>query len=162
VERMVTQLAGLLRHSLDSSREQLVTLRIELEALAHYLAIEQVRYGDRLVVEQRVPDNLLDRMVPSLLLQPLVENSIHHGFVDGTHPLHLTVAVVTESGRLLLSVVDDGPGPPPAADAAEGFGLGNTRARLAGLYGDGASLRLTPDVGGCGARVTVVIPEHPA
>lgn len=161
VERMVTQLAGLLRHALESSKEQVVTMRVELEALRQYLAIEQVRYRDRLVVTVDVPDVLLDRVVPSLLLQPLVENGIRHGFVDGSQPLHVAVRARVEAARLILSVVDDGPGPAHRDDPPEGLGLGNTRARLAGLYGSGASLTLAPADHGHGAKVTVVLPDRP-
>ena len=157
VEEMVNRLAGLLRHSLEASREQLVLLRVELDAIGHYLAIEQVRYAERLHVLVDVPDPLLDRLVPSFLLQPLVENSIRHGFEDGSRPLRLDVRARAEPGRLVLTVVDDGPGvrDQPGAD---GIGLGNTRARLTALYGSGASVTLTPEPGR-GARVTVSIPD---
>jgi two-component system LytT family sensor kinase len=129
---------------------------VELEALGHYVAIERIRHGERLTVSVDVPDALLSREVPSFLLQPLVENAIRHGFVDGTRPLRVEVSARSEPGRLTLTVADDGPG--PADLAQEGFGLGNTRARLVGLYGPGASLSLDGGTGR-GARATVVIPE---
>ena len=158
VDRMVVQLAGLLRHSLESSRAQQVSLRIELLALQHYLEIEQVRHGDRLVVSVSVPDSLLDRQVPSFLLQPLVENSIRHGLVDPHRPLRLEVAVHEEPGSLVLRVSDDGAGLQGQGDPRDGVGLGTTRARLAGLYGPRASLNLASHAGGRGAVVTIVLP----
>jgi LytS/YehU family sensor histidine kinase len=158
VDRMVGRLAGLLRHSLESSRAQLVTLRVELTALQHYLEIEQVRHGERLVVSVDVPDALRDRVVPSFLLQPLVENAIHHGFTDSLQSLHLEVVAREKEGTLTLTITDDGAGL-PGAGVPDGVGLSTTRARLAGLYGSRASLDLRPGDGGRGVRATVQIPD---
>ena len=161
VEHMVTRLADLLRHSLESSRAQLVTLRVELEAVCRYLDIEQVRFGDRLVVSTSVPDALADEMVPSFLLQPLVENAVRHGFVDATRPLHIGVAAHrAESGGLTIIVSDDGAG--MSTESNDGVGLANTRARLHGLYGERASLTLAPGERGTGTTVTVALPPHGA
>jgi hypothetical protein len=162
VEQMVNQLAGLLRHSLESSGAQLVTLRVELEALEYYLAIEQVRHGERLLVEIDIPPALFDRLVPSLLLQPLAENSIRHGFVDGTHSLHLAIRGRASNGRLELTVTDDGAGLGQRESSGEGVGLSNTRARLAGLYGERASLTLSRGESGTGVRVVVILPDQAA
>jgi len=162
VEQMVTRLAGLLRHSLESSRSQLVTLRVELTALRHYIEIEQVRHGDRLAATVDVPEALHERTVPSFLLQPLVENAVRHGFVDPQRPLHLAVSARAEPGGLVLTVVDDGAGVGSRGAPGDGVGLGHTRARLAGLYGGRASLVLAPGEGGRGTRVTVTLPPEPA
>ena len=161
VEHMVTRLADLLRHSLESSRAQLVTLRVELEAVRRYLDIEQVRFGDRLVVSTSVPDALADEMVPSFLLQPLVENAVRHGFVDAMRPLHVGVAANrAESGGLTIIVSDDGAG--MSTESNDGVGLANTRARLHGLYGERASLTLAPGERGTGTTVTVALPPQGA
>jgi hypothetical protein len=159
VDRMVIRLAGLLRHSLESSRAQLVTLRVELMALQNYLEIEQVRHGDRLLASVEVPDTLFERPVPSFLLQPLVENSIRHGLVDPLRPLQLEIAAREDAGTIILTITDDGAGLQGAGDPRDGVGLGTTRARLAGLYGGRASLSLAPGPGGRGARVTIVVPD---
>ncbi|MBC7894651.1 MAG: histidine kinase [Cytophagaceae bacterium] len=159
VEQMVTRLAGLLRHSLDSARSQLVPLRVELEALRHYLEIEQVRHGARLDVTWAIADALHDRIVPSFLLQPLVENTIRHGFDDPVRPLHVVVGAATTGAHLVLTVFDDGAGLAAREAPEDGIGLGHTRARLAGLYGGKATLTLAPGEGGRGARVTITIPE---
>lgn len=161
VEHVLTRLAALLRHSLDAAGTQLVPLRVELEALGHYLGIEQVRFGERLAVEVSVPDGVAGRLVPSLVLQPIVENAIHHGFTDATRTLTVSVrATRLPDDSLELRVEDDGEGltmdqreAPP-----ERIGLGHTRARLAGLYGGAASLTLAPAPGGRGACVTIVLP----
>jgi hypothetical protein len=158
VERMVTRLADLLRHSLEASRAQLVTVRVELEAVRRYLDIEQVRFGDRLVVSIDAGDVLLDHMVPSLLIQPLVENAVRHGPVDTRTPLQVRVAVTEEHGCLTIRVSDDGAGLRDGAEASDGVGLSNTRARLRGLYGDDASLSLSPGTGHVGTTAAVVLP----
>jgi signal transduction histidine kinase len=159
VEHMVTRLADLLRHSLESSREQLVTLRVELEAVQRYLDIEQVRFSDRLIAAVDVPAGLADEMVPSFLLQPLVENAVRHGFVDATRPLHVTVRAAGGGGNALtITVTDDGAG--LRDDSNDGVGLANTRARLQGLYGSRASLALSAGEGGMGTTVTIVLPHQ--
>ena len=158
VEHMVTRLADLLRHSLESSRTQLVTLRVELEAVRRYLDIEQIRFGDRLIVAIQVPGTLLDRMVPSFLLQPLVENAVRHGPVDATSALHIEVDATLRDRELVIGVTDDGAGLSAENDRSDGIGLANTRARLQGLYGDGASLTLSSGARGPGTTVTVVLP----
>jgi sensor histidine kinase YesM len=160
VESVVEHLSALLRHSLDSAGAQVVPLRVELEVLRHYLDIEQVRHGDRLVVHWNIDGSLEERMVPSLALQPLVENAIRHGFTDGVRPLTVTITVASTDKGLVLSVEDDGEGLTRGdlEKPAEGIGLGHTRARLAGLYGDRAYLTLAPAANGRGARVTIGIP----
>ncbi len=160
VENVIEHLAALLRHSLDSAGAQVVPLRVELEVLRHYLDIEQVRHGDRLIVRWGIDRGLEDRTVPSFVLQPLVENAIRHGFTDASRPLTVTVSVTRDDDGLVLRVEDDGEGLSRSdfEKPAEGIGLGHTRARLAGLYGDRASLTLAPAENGRGARVTITIP----
>lgn len=160
VEQMVTALAALLRHSLESSRAQVVTLAVELAALEHYLQIEQVRHGERLLVRVDVPVALHHWMVPSFLLQPLAENAIRHGFTDPTRPFSLTVRAEASETGLRLTVLDDGAGI-NSGKPQEGVGLGNTRARLAGLYGARASLEITPGPEGRGTRVVITLPDVP-
>ncbi len=158
VEQMVTRLAGLLRHSLDSASTQLVPMRVEVEALQHYVGIEQVRHGDRLEVRLEIPAAVQDQLVPSFLIQPLVENAIRHGLTDPHRPLRVTITATVEARELVVEVVDDGTGIRATDTTAEGLGLGNTRARLAGLYGDGARLDLAPAAGDRGTRVTIRLP----
>ena len=161
VESVIEHLSALLRHSLDSAGAQVVPLRVELDVLRHYLDIEQVRHGDRLVVRWNVDGSLEDRTVPSFVLQPIVENAIRHGFTDGSRPLTVAVSATSAGDGLVLCVEDDGEGLTRSdfEKPAEGIGLGHTRARLAGLYGDRASLTLAPAANGRGARVTIGIPS---
>jgi two-component system LytT family sensor kinase len=154
-ERAVARLGDLLRWSLSSSSLREVSLREELAALDLYLDIQRLRYGDDLSLTVEAESAALEVAVPSLLLQPLVENAIRHG----VHGARGAVAVDArrENGRLLLRVADDGRGLSP--DFREGTGLRATRARLAGLYGDDHALRFTGGPDG-GTTVEVTIPAR--
>lgn len=158
IEKLVSHLAALLRHSLDSSSAQRVPLRVEIEALQHYVDIEKVRRGDRLTVSIDVPPDLGSAMVPSLLLQPLVENAVRHGADGNEGPLHIRVNARGQAGDLELEVTDDGSGVASDASHPDGVGLGHSRARLAGLYGEAASLTLRPAATGRGTTVLVRLP----
>jgi LytS/YehU family sensor histidine kinase len=140
-----------------------VSLRVELQVLRHYLDIEQVRHGPRLILQWNVASAIDDRLVPSMVLQPIVENAIRHGFTDPSRALTVKIAIEPAGSGLMLSVEDDGEGISNAAfdGPAERIGLGHTRARLAGLYGDQASLQLQPVSGGRGTRVVIRIPDKP-
>lgn len=140
-DRMLTDLSDLLRTSLTSAAAQEVSLADELAFLRRYLDIMGVRFGDRLEVTVDVPDELLPAVVPSLALQPLVENAIRHGMANRTDVGHVVVRALRDDGRLVLSVNDDGPGP-PAPPVPDGVGLANTRERLRRLYGADGSLEI--------------------
>jgi two-component system, LytTR family, sensor kinase len=157
--RVLTKLGRLLRSSLDRLGAQEVSLREELAFLRDYLDIQQTRYGARLAVTIDVPDSVLELSVPRLLLQPIVENAIRYCVEPRSTPGHLSVSAATQDGRLVLRVSDDGPGPP--SPLREGTGLGNTRARLAHLYGPDHRLLLTAAPGaGIGADVIIEVPAR--
>lgn len=152
VVRMLTLLSDLLRLSLDH-RQQVVSLREELEILDRYLEIEHVRFRDRLTLEREIDPEALDAEVPSLLLQPLVENAIRHGISRRPGPGLIRVEAGIVGGDCIeLRVLDTGPGvgsrPSPEGT---GVGLANTRARLEQLYGPEAELTLStrPEGGAC-------------
>ena len=134
-ERVVSGLSELLRMSLSSASEQEVTLAKELDLLAHYIEIQQIRFQDRLTVSFRIDPDARYALVPNLVLQPLVENAIRHGIAPRAAPGHVVVSARRRDDRLEMSVVDDGVGENPRADHRDGVGLGNTRARLLSLYG---------------------------
>jgi signal transduction histidine kinase len=157
-DSMIAALSDLLRMSLRSVGVQEVELREELEFLQRYLEIMSLRFGDRLTVTLDIDPNVLDARVPTLVLQPLVENSFRHGFGDGMRAGHVRVTVVPDGDMLRCEVVDNGRGV-AAAGAREGVGTTNTRARLRHLYGERFSLELTANPGG-GARVSLAIPYH--
>ncbi len=155
-ERMLARLGDLLRVVLDEGLPQQVTLREELRILVSYLAIERVRFCDRLSVSIDVPETLLDRRVPCLVLQPLVENSIRHGLGEHAGPLHLALCAQREERVLRLVVEDDG-GRGKDASASGGIGLANVRSRLEQLHGTRARLEMTP-APERGVRVLVELP----
>ncbi|HSJ25820.1 MAG TPA: histidine kinase [Longimicrobiales bacterium] len=157
VVRMLTLLSDLLRASLEN-RQQVVSLRQELEFLDRYLEIEQVRFRDRLTVEQDVDPDALNAEVPTLLLQPLVENAIVHGISRTPGPGSIRIEAGIIGGETLeLRVLDSGSGFGQGAGGGTGLGIANTRARLEQLYGADHELILGSRPGG-GASVTVHIP----
>jgi signal transduction histidine kinase len=160
-DRMLSHLSRFLRMTLDRGDSSVVPLAVELEFLDAYLRIQQERFGDRLRVEKDIPRDALDAEVPNLILQPLVENSIHHGIAADPGAGRIRVRCAIADGRLTLEVEDDGvgmgEGPPPE----ERVGLGNIRARLAHLYAEGQTFTLRPAMGR-GTIATIVIPHRRA
>jgi two-component system, LytTR family, sensor kinase len=156
-DRMIGQLSELLRATLDAGDRQEVRLGEELDVIRHYLAIQETRFGDRFVATVDVPAACLDSPVPHLFLQPLVENAIQHGLAPTAGGGAIHIGATARDGHLLVTVEDDGAGVKPEG-MEEGIGLSNTRARLASLYGHGASLTIAPRTGG-GTRVTVALPK---
>lgn len=136
----VAALAELLRATLNRD-QQTSELAVEIELVKLYLDIEKARFGDRLSTEIHVPEDLLELEVPSLVLQPLVENAIRHGLAHSERGGALKLEATVQAGRLELTVTNDGPAP-DGGYLAEGIGLGNTRARLHQLFGEDASLEL--------------------
>lgn len=162
-DAMLVKLAELLRHALDRSRDQQVPLRDELAFLDRYLALEQMRFGERLRVQREIDPGVLDVAVPNLILQPLVENALKHGLgpKPGVGTLRLR-ASAGPSGMLQLEVIDDGVGL-PAAPVREGIGTSNCRARLLQLHGRSARLALEPgESGGTRARIEIPTARLPA
>ena len=151
VVRMLMLLSDLLRLSLDNN-QPVVSLRDELEILDRYLEIENVRFRDRLTLERDIEPSVLDAEVPSLLLQPLVENAIRHGISRTPGPGVVRIEAVSAGGFLELRVLDTGPGVGrlPSRDGT-GVGLANTRERLEQLYGGQHALTLEsrPEGGAC-------------
>ena len=156
-ERVISGLSELLRMSLSSASEQEVSLARELELLAHYIEIQQIRFQDRLTVSFRIDPDTRHALVPNLVLQPLVENAIRHGIAPRAAPGHVVVTAVRRGDRLEMSVVDDGVGENPRAEHRDGVGLGNTRARLLSLYGSDHRFEAAGEHGG-GFAVRMEIP----
>ncbi len=140
----VSRLSEFLRYTLDQDPMKKVTLRQELDALNLYLGIEKLRFGDRLRLEFDVDERAESALVPSLLLQPLVENAMKYAIAPREQGGAVTVIAGIEGRSLRLAVVDDGPGLPPAVANANGRGVGlrNTRERLKVLYGDAHSVEV--------------------
>jgi len=160
---MIEQLGDLLRLSLESGRRQQVRLSEELEFLGHYLAIQKTRFGDTLHVVIDVAASAHDILVPSLILQPLVENSVRHGLSPRPGGGTVWVRAIANNAMLCILVEDDGVGlGDDWADDRVGLGLGVTRERIAMLHPEQeASLRIGPREGG-GTCVRVSIPTRTA
>jgi signal transduction histidine kinase len=137
-DAMIDRLGDLLRMTLHKSGIQEVSLKEELEVLGKYVEIERTRFGNRLTVDMKVQPETLDAQVPSLVLQPLVENAIRHGVAPNPRPGWIAVHAERDNRELVLQVLDNGDGLPPDRLMAlnRGVGLDNTRARLAHLYRD--------------------------
>jgi two-component system LytT family sensor kinase len=161
-DEMLGDLSELLRRSLDTMEEQEIPLAQELEFIGAYLSIEQKRFGERLRIEQSVPDELMKALVPALLLQPLVENAVRHGIEPRRGPGLISIEAKQEDKHLHLIVRDNGRGLPGAdlnGPVRRGIGLANTKARLQGLYGEDQSFsygRAEPE----GCRVDIRLPFH--
>ncbi len=156
-ETMTLRLASIFRHVLAHSSRPMTTVREEIDFLRAYLYIEEARFGDRLRVEISVAPEAAGEEVPSLILQPLVENALKHGLGPKPGPGRLSVSVAVEGGLLRLRVEDDGVGPGQRRDS-QGVGLTNVRERLTTLYQDRASVLMEAREGG-GCQVTVRIPR---
>jgi len=157
-ERMIGGLSELIRVALYSGADQEVPLTRELVILEHYLAIQRIRFEDRLRIETQVTDDIGDALVPSLVLQPLVENAIKHGIAPRASGGRIEVSAVRNGEWLSLTVADDGIGAlgMPLGALSESVGLGNTRARLAQLYGERHRFELeSPPEGGFVVRFSV-------
>jgi two-component system LytT family sensor kinase len=157
---LITKLSGLLRRLMRST-DHFVTLREELSSIDEYLDIEVVRFGPQLRVVKQIAPDTLDVIVPSMLLQPLVENSIKHGLSRKVGGGRITIRTALRNGRTLIEVDDDGLG--MSEERLEqafggGIGLSNVNERLRTIYGAGCTLKLTsePDRG---TSVSVEIPE---
>ncbi len=180
---MLARLGDLLRLSLDDDGAALVPLGRELDVLDPYLALEQARFGDRLTVEWDVAPEARDVAVPPWIVQPLVENAMKHAVACTSGPCRIAVRarLVDANGRagVRIDVEDDGPGigadgaalqapartwtgtadvSGEASCGASGVGLANLRARLRGLWGDAATLRLEPGADGRGLRAVLDLP----
>jgi two-component system, LytTR family, sensor kinase len=160
---MIERLGDFLRLTLDNSTAQELTLREELEFLSCYLSIEQIRLQERLAVAIDAEPHTLDALVPSLILQPIVENAIRHGIAPRTGAGRLEVRARYRESVLTLTVRDNGPGLAAAGNgkSGKGMGLAITRARLERLYGTHHRFELVNAAGG-GLLVTLEIPFQPS
>ncbi len=157
---LITKLSGLLRRLLRST-DHFVTLREELESIDEYLDIEVVRFGPQLKVDKQISPDTLDVIVPSMILQPLVENSIKHGFSSKVGGGRIIIRSVLRQGHAIIEVADDGLGMDEERleNALNGgIGLSNVNERLRTIYGAHYQLKLT-SVPGEGTCARVEIPE---
>lgn len=158
-DAMLTQLSDLLRRTLRAANSQEIPLEEELALLKGYLAIMEARFGDDLQVNFAIDPDLSDVLVPQLILQPLVENSIRHARETEFSKLDINICARREQQNLLLQVSDNGPGISDleTGEWRKGVGLSNTEERLEGLYGANHEFVLK-NSNGSGLTVTVRLP----
>ena len=165
VVTMVERLGDLLRSSMQSGGSHLVTVGEELGLLDQYLSIEEIRFTDRLHVIRRIAPEAIKARIPSLVLQPIIENSIKHGFSRRIDAGRLEIAIRRENDALVVTVEDDGPGVPPGWDLAThcGRGLKNVIERLDKLYPGAWDFTLDNQArGGAFARLRIPWQVQPA
>jgi two-component system, LytTR family, sensor kinase len=150
-------IADLLRATVDESRDE-VTLDEEWRFVSRYLALERIRFGDRLVIRSELAEDVLDDRVPAFALQTLVENAVRHGAARRVAPTEIAVVASGSASELTLSVrnTDDGA---PATAATAGTGLARLRERLGVLYGDAARLECGPTDDGA-YEALLVVPQN--
>jgi anti-sigma regulatory factor (Ser/Thr protein kinase) len=156
-DRMISRLSDLLRSTLDHGNAQEVTLEREIEFLRLYVETMKARFEERLEFAVQTTAETRGAMVPALVLQPLVENSIIHGADGQTSKVRIEVRASREDGSLRLEVRDHGPG--LAGNPGDGIGLSNTAERLERLYGGTNRLNLRNADDG-GLIVTLQVPFH--
>jgi signal transduction histidine kinase len=157
-DEMLTNLSDLLREVLRRGETREVELSEELRVLEPYLDISRRRFGDRLSVRATMENGAEAALVPFFILQPLVENALHHGISSHAGAGWIEIVGRREHDRLVLTVTDNGPGT-AVPDAGRGIGLANTRARLEELYGKAYSLEMgRTDGAAAGFRVRLSIP----
>jgi two-component system LytT family sensor kinase len=159
-EEMVVKLARFLRLGLSADPTRKIPLELEVELQRSYLDIEQLRYPD-LMVEVDLPDALKSALVPSLILQPVVENAVKYGVAGASPPATITICATAVDGQLSLEVVDSGKGATQKLSGG-GIGLANVRQRLMLLYGEGRTALLADrEADGC-FRVRISLPLEAA
>jgi len=157
-ESMVLGLSQLLRMSLDTSTSVEVPLRQELRFTEIYLSIEKMRFDDRLEIELDIDDDVQDAMVPSLILQPLLENAITHGISKRPGQGKVQLCAKKVDGSLMIAIRDNGAGcDVDRTPLREGIGLSTTRARLEKMYGSKQSFRFVRRQGD-GAEAVMRLP----
>lgn len=158
-QRMLDHLVAFMRSTLSASRNMLHPLSAEFARIADYLELMKIRMGERLQTQVELPDDLAGLAVPTLLLQPLVENAIKHGLESKVEGGRLEVRARRDTTDLVLTVRDTGMGVSDVANDGTHFGVAQVRERLSTLYGEAASFTLgTPDDDEGGVLATVRIP----
>jgi hypothetical protein len=147
-EQMVEGLADFFRASLAVNPQDDIPLEEEVELQSLYLAIEKLRFPDRLFVSVALPDDLRDALVPSLILQPLAENVVRHAVANSTGPVRLSMAAKAEAGRLILSVANSAPDEAASVRRGTATGLTNVEARLRARFDGDYSFRAGPAADG--------------
>jgi LytS/YehU family sensor histidine kinase len=154
-KKMITQLSEFLRHSLLSAEKKEIPLQEELEAVQNYLAIEKIRFEEKLEVEYEIEESAQDFKVPCLLLNPLVENAIKHGLQTSPKPLKIRISATMENEKLVLEVANTGKLDNLHNSNGTKIGLKNVRERLEKLYGGKGNFEIKQDGKFVKARIEI-------
>jgi two-component system, LytTR family, sensor kinase len=162
-DRMLSLLSDLLRLTIENIGHHEVSVKQELDFLQKYLEVERIRFQERLTLRLEVDPDVLDALIPSMILQPLAENSIRHGFGSHKNTGMIVVKALRRERSLMLNFSDNGRGFPKRnwEQITDGLGLTNTRRRLQQLYPANHGFRLDSPAEG-GATVMFEIPYHTA
>jgi len=158
--KMLIRLSELLRFSLKENKQQLIPLRKEMELLQLYLDIQETRFRDRLQLDVQVQPSIQDSLVPSLLLQPIVENAVKYGVEPYNDKGKIAIDIHSVNGRLMILVKDNGRKNFNEIDFSTGIGLSNTRERLKQLYPGDHQLSISANGSGQGVLVSIEIPNQ--
>ena len=159
-EEMIQGLSSFYRHSLADDPTGDAELADEIALQRDYLAVEALRFPDRLRVQIDLPDELADARIPGMILQPLVENSVKYAVAPVNRPVTISISAREEFGRLVVTVSDDGPGVPGTARGGFGIGLANVRDRLAARFGGEAMIVSGPVEGGYRSELRLPLVHH--
>lgn len=154
---MLDKLCEFFRYSLDKNSKSITTLYKELALLDLYLSIEKVRFGERLNVELFIEDEVIDCRVPTMFLQPLVENAIKYAIEPKKQPGKIMICAKPLAEHLCLYIIDDGDGQPNKVSDGFGIGISNTKARLEAMFNGDYSVDITENNQG-GTTVTIMLP----
>ena len=159
-EQLIDAIADYMRSVLNDDGEDMITVEQEVAQQIRYLEIEQVRFPSRLKFEVHIDDDVRDWKIPTLILQPLIENAVKHGVARTSVPVRITISAAKDKERLILTVANNGRVPASGAKTkGTGTGLANIRDRLAALYGPAAGL-FTGNVPEDSVVATIIIPDE--
>jgi two-component system, LytTR family, sensor kinase len=159
-KQMITQLSEFLRYSLLNESVKKITLRDEIEAVRNYLAIEKIRFEDKLEIEFEIERQAEDFSVPCFLLNPLVENAIKHGLQTSSKPLRIKISALLKNRSLILEVANTGNLENGFSQNGTKIGLKNVRERLEKLFGERGKFRLIEENGFVKARIEIANQEN--
>jgi two-component system, LytTR family, sensor kinase len=158
--KMLVRLSDLLRFALKENKQQLIPLYKEMELLQLYLDIQETRFRERLQLDVHVQPSVHNSLVPSLLLQPVVENAVKYGVEPFNDKGKIAINIHAQNGKLIIEISDSGKKNFNEINFDSGIGLSNTRERLKQLYAGNQKFSVSPNVSGKGVKVAIEIPNQ--